>query len=369
MSLSIGIVGLPNVGKSSLFKALTREKIEIAKYPFTTIKENLGIVKLPDDRLFKVAQKAEIQEIIPQTVEFIDIAGLIKGAHKGLGLGNKFLAKIRETAVICQVVRCFEAPDIPHSEDGPNPLRDIEIINLELALADLEMIENILENLGKKISRREEEANYQLSALKKIKRTLEEGRSFAEIIFEEKEKKAINSFSFLTQKPMLLILNTDEKIITDQTKQKELINKILNSLRLPVKSEFILPASLKIEAELAEMKPEEIELYKKELGLNEEILKKIIKKSWELLKLITFFTIKGKSQCRAWAIEKENTAWEAAGKVHSDFQKKFRGAEVIFWEEFLKIGSWEKAHQLGKIRLEGKEYNIKDGEIVEFLHY
>lgn len=369
MALSIGIVGLPNAGKSSFFKALTKEKVEIAKYPFTTITENKGVVKLPDERLEKIAQKSQITQIIPQAVEFIDIAGLIKDAHKGVGLGNRFLAKIRETSAICQVVRCFSDSDIPHSEGDFNPIRDIEIIRLELTLSDLEMIENILENLGKKLkSENNKEINYQITALKKIKQSLEEGKYFSNIVFEEQEKKAIASYSFLTQKPMLLILNIDENIINNLEEQQNLIKKIQNNSSLSLNPDYILPISIKIESELAEMSTQEADIYKKELGFsNENILQQIIKKSWSLLNLITFFTIKGKSECRAWEIKKENTAFEAAGKVHSDFQEKFRGAEIIHWEDLINIGSWENARQAGKIRLEGKNYQIKDGEIVEFI--
>lgn len=346
--MKIGIVGLPNVGKSTLFKALTKNPVDISNYPFCTIEPNVGIVKVPDERLEKLAQMSKSKKIIPTVVEFVDIAGLVKGASTGEGLGNKFLANIREVDAIAQVVRVFQNDKIIHVHNKINPESDIEIINTELILADLETVKKVKTRLDKDVRGMKKNAKEQLEVLEKIKKTLEEGKLASEIKFDLEDDNTniiIRELSLLTMKPFLYVYNVSD---IDQKLSDELEKKSYVKL------------DIKIEEELIEMSKKEAE----ELGIKSN-LDELILKAYKILGLITFLTT-GEDETRAWTIKRSSTAPEAGAAIHTDFQEKFIRAEVINWEELLKAGSWSKARELGKLRLEGKKYIVQNGDVVEF---
>ena len=340
MSFSVGIVGLPNAGKSTLFKALTKKSVEIASYPFTTISPNVGKVPVSDPRLQKIAEVASSQKITPAFIEFVDIAGLVKEAHKGEGLGNQFLAQIRECKIILEVVRDFQNTKVEHVEKNLDPERDIKIIKTELILKDLETTENILEKIEKKIKANDKEAKKKKEVLEKIKKGLSEEKRVAELELSDEEKDLTKEFLFLTQKPIIYLYNTNKEI--NQNSQDLVLN-------------------LKLEEEISELSEEE----RKELGLKSN-LDYLIRACYNVGDLITFFTIAGKKEARAWPLKKGLKITEAAEKVHSDFKEKFIKAEVISWEEFLKAGSWNEAKETGKIKIVGKDYQVQDGDIIEF---
>jgi hypothetical protein len=344
MSFSVGIIGLPNVGKSTLFKALTQQEVDISNYPFCTIDPNVGVVQVPDERLQKIARlaarQAEIvkpQKTTPTIIEFVDIAGLVKGAHKGEGLGNQFLARIREVDAILHIVRNFPDKNIKHVEEHINPKRDIEIVNTELIMKDLETIDKYLEKA------QEEE----LEVLQKIKKELNKGNPISGIDLHEKEKKIIKHLNFLTTKPVIHILNI---------KEDDNYSQMLKSL-----PENTLPIDLKIELECTELSDKEL----KELNLKSR-LDVLIKTCYKILNLVTFYTIKGNEETRAWTIKEGAEAPEAGRIVHSDFQEKFIRAEVINYKDLLGTDSWSEARTKGLIKTEGKDYEVKDGDIVEF---
>lgn len=354
--MKIGIVGLPNVGKSTLFKALTKTQVDISNYPFCTIEPNVGIVKVPDERLDKLAQMSQSQKIIPAIVEFVDIAGIAKGASTGEGLGNKFLANIREVDAIAQVVRVFSAiggsafggENITHVYNTVNPERDIEIINTELVLADLETVHKAEIRLEKEVRGNNKESALKLEVVKKIKTTLENGNLANETALDYKDenvKITVRELSLLTMKPFIYIYNVSDPNL----KLSENLEKRPN-----------VKLDIKIEEELIEMSSEEA----KDLGISSN-LDQLTKKSYELLGLMTFFTT-GKDETRAWTIEKNSTAPMAGSAIHTDFQEKFIRAEVIEWNKLLETKSWSKARDLGWLRTEGKEYIVKDGDVIEF---
>jgi len=346
--LKVGIVGLPNVGKSTLFKALTKNPVDIANYPFCTIEPNVGIVRVPDERLEKLAKMSQSAKIVPTVIEFVDIAGLVKGAAEGEGLGNKFLAHIREVDAIAQVVRAFENSDIAHVHNKVDPESDIEIINTELILADLETVNKRIAKLEKEARGQNKEAIKVLEIIKNIKNVLDTGKLARELKLSEEEFELVRDMRLLTWKPMLFVLNTSDD------EGSTFGNRRLN---LPKETVAI---DIKIEEELSQMTAEEAT----DLGMKSS-LDQLILKSYEILNLITFLTT-GPDETRAWTIKNGSTAPQAGRAIHSDFEEKFIRADVVNWEKLLEAGSWNKARELGILRTEGKDYVVKDGDVIEF---
>lgn len=348
MSFSVGIVGLPNTGKSTLFKALTKKQVGIANYPFTTIKENIGVVKVPDERLEKLAEVLKPKEIIPTHIEFFDIAGLVKGAHKGEGLGNQFLAKIRETDLICHLLRDFESKNVPHPSGEINPKSDLEIVNLELIMADLETINKRLEKT-KKVRAGEKRVTKDLAILEKIRIGLEKGFSARDLNLTEEEKEEISDLNLLTIKPVIYVLNISE----------EDIGETKSGLGQAI------PICAKLEAELADLSPGEEKEFLASYGLEKSQLDDLIVRAYKTLDLITFFTCQNQI-LQAWTISRGAKALSAAGKIHTDFAKGFVRAEVINWQDLIKVGSEHLARENGLMRIEGREYVVQDGEVIHF---
>jgi hypothetical protein len=348
MSLRIGIIGLPNVGKSTLFKALTREKVNIANFPFTTIDPNIGIVKVPDKRLDELAKMAKSKKVISAAIEFVDIAGLVRGANEGAGLGNQFLAHIREVDAIAEVVRAFENPDIIHVEGSISPRRDIETIQLELAMADLQTINKHLFKIEKDLKSGTKKAQEEKLILEKVKNVLEAGDLAVKANLENQEIEFIKDLHLLTLKPFIFVFN----ISNDKTK-----NKLFDHINHEIKN---VALNLQFEAELSEINNDEAKEFKKESYLGD-----LIKSAYEFLDLITFFTIISE-ETRAWTIKAGSTASEAGAAIHTDFKEKFIRAEVIDWQKLLECGSWSNARAKGLLRTEGKEYIVHDGDVIEF---
>lgn len=352
--MKIGIVGLPNVGKSTLFKALTKKQVDIANYPFCTIAPNSGIVKVPDERLETLAAFSRSEQSIPTSIEFVDIAGLVKGAHEGEGLGNQFLAHIREVDAIVQVVRVFSDKDIVHVAGVTDPLGDVETINLELIFADLTTIDKRLGTLRSQLkSGQDKTAEQQIAILERLKGILEQGTLANAAELTDEEKKKIVDLHLLTIKPFMYVLNTDEVGAIDGDTEKN-IEKICTqypSVRL----------CARYEADIADLSKEEIQ----ELGLSGTGLDVLIRKAYEILSLITYFTT-GPKETRAWTVTRGSKAPHAAGVIHTDFEKGFIRAEVIGWKDLVDAGSEVAAKEKGLIRLEGKEYETHDGDVMVF---
>ena len=362
MSLTAGIVGLPNVGKSTLFNAITKKHILAANYPFATIEPNVGIVNVPDTRLDKLNEMYNPERLIPTSFEFTDIAGLVKGASKGEGLGNKFLSHIREVDAIVEVVRCFEDTNIIHVEDNIDPIRDIEIINLELILADIEVIGNRIDKIKKKAqSTKDKDALLEIEALTKAKDALERNIPLRIVDFTKEEKEMLKAYSFLTIKPIIYLANVKEEDVADENNEyvkmvKEYADK---------ENAITIRICAKVEEELSELEDNDKLEMLEALGINESGLDKVIKATYSLLGLQTYFTV-GTDEVRAWTFNNGMLAPDCAGIIHTDFKKGFIKAEIMSYEDLINYGSEAKVKEQGRLRLEGKEYVMQDGDICYF---
>lgn len=362
--MKLGIVGLPNVGKSTLFNSLTKAGAESANYPFCTIDPNVGVVTVPDERLNVLGEMYHTKKIIPAAIEFVDIAGLVKGASKGEGLGNQFLANIREVDAIVHVVRCFENSNIVHVDGSINPLRDIETINLELIFSDLEILERRISKVSK-VARNDKSAAKELGLLNKVKTHLEDGKlakTFEEVDDEE-EQAWLESYNLLTYKPVIYAANVSEDDLADDAANNEGVQAVREYAKGEQSEVFVVCAE--IEAEISELDDDEKKMFLEDLGLKESGLEKLIKASYKLLGLISYLTA-GEPEVRAWTITEGTKAPQAAGKIHSDFERGFIRAEVVSYDDLIACGSHTAAKEKGLIRLEGKDYVVKDGDIMLF---
>lgn len=361
MSLKAGIVGLPNVGKSTLFNAITKKNILAANYPFATIEPNVGIVVVPDKRLDILTEIYHPERTIPTAYEFTDIAGLVKGASVGEGLGNKFLSHIREVDAIVEVVRCFDDSNIIHVENGIDPIRDIEIINLELSLADLEIVNSRIDKIKKKAeTNRDKEAMAEYEILKKVKSSLENGFALRRIEFTKEEKNYLKSFNLLTAKPIIYLANVLENELTsDNDYVKKVIEYAKNE------NSRVIKICAKMESDLSDLSDNDKKEMLNAIGIKESGLDLLIKETYDLLGLETYFTA-GKDEVRAWTYKKGMNAKECAGIIHSDFEKGFIKAEIMSYDDLVKYGNELKVKEAGKTRLEGKDYLMQDGDICYF---
>ncbi len=364
MALTAGIVGLPNVGKSTLFNAITKSQVEAANYPFATIAPNVGVVTVRDDRMIKIREYIESSKLIPTTFEFTDIAGLVEGASKGEGLGNQFLSNIREVDAIVHVVRCFANPDIVH-EHGVigDPISDIEIIEIELMLADLQSVDNRLARVGKKAKSNDKDALLEIAVLNKAKAVLEDNKPLSSMKITEDEAAILKTFHFLTIKPMIYVANIDEDSLSD-VDSNPMYQKV--KAYADERKAIVLPVSAKVEEDLSSLDDEEKDMFLQDLGVEESGLDRLVKASYNILNLRTFFTA-GPMEIRAWTFHDGMKAPQCAGIIHTDFEKGFIRSETYNYEDLIEYKSEKAVKEAGKLRAEGKEYLMKDGDIVHFL--
>ena len=360
--MKLGIVGLPNVGKSTLFNSITKAGAECANYPFCTIEPNVGVVPIPDKRLVELTKLYNSEKTTYATIEFVDIAGLVKGASKGEGLGNQFLANIRETDAIVHVVRCFDDSNIIHVDGSVDPIRDIEVINMELIFADLETLEKRLSKV-KHLMNNDKDAKVEFEVLDKLKTHLEGGKLALNFEVDDDDKKFVNDLNLLTSKKVIYALNVAEDDAKDDGANNEYVKKAKEYAKNNGSEAFVISA--KVEEDLAGLDDAEKEEFLKELGIKESGLDKLIKASYKLLNLMSFLTA-GEKESRAWTIEIGTKAPQAAGKIHTDFEKGFIKAEVINYKDLLECGSLTKAKEKGLVRIEGKDYVVQDGDVMLF---
>jgi GTP-binding protein YchF len=365
MSLSIGIVGLPNVGKSTLFSALTKKNVLIANYPFATIDPSVGVVAVPDARLDALSKMSNTQKIIPAAVEFVDIAGLVKGASEGEGLGNQFLAHIRETDAIAQVVRLFDDEDVHHVDGEVDPVHDIEVIDLELALADMDSVQKRIARVEREAKSGDKVAAAELAALQKVRPVLEAGKPARAAGLTPEEQATIRALHLITLKPMLYVLNRKAGAVNVDAENGPRWHALKDFLDRNGAQWVIVDAG--VEHELSGVHEDERDDFRRELGVHDDSIDDLIKAGYRLLDLISFFTT-GEVETRAWTIPRGATAPEAGAAIHTDFRDKFIRANVIRWDTLLEAGSFAKARELGTLRSEGKEYVVQDGDVMEFFH-
>lgn len=365
MSLSIGIVGLPNVGKSTLFSALTKKAVLIANYPFATIDPSVGVVAVPDVRLFRLSEMSTSAKTVPAVVEFVDIAGLVKGASEGEGLGNEFLSNIREVDAIAEVVRMFDDEDITHVHGRVDPLHDIEVINLELVLADLEMVSKRLDKAEREAKSGDKRSIAETATLKRVMSILENGKLAQSISYDAQEIEILKGFHLLTMKPILYVLNKKSDAVNVDAEHVERWRTLQNFFEESNAQYVLVDAG--IEHELNDVHDDERDQFRRDLGVAESGVDALIRAGYNLLDLISYFTT-GEDESRAWTVKRGSTAPEAAGVIHTDFKDKFIRADVIQWDKLLACGSLSAAREKGLVRVEGKEYIVQDGDVMEFKH-